>query len=94
MLVCKEGGSVVTDKYAHNLFQTHLIDWGILKWNDWLTNSKGQVQGMQYKSPNKKVTVNIYLPKGTVYITAKKDSIHLRDELMHYISQFTQPKEQ
>jgi hypothetical protein len=86
------GNGIVTDEYAHSLIDEHLIKNGMVSFFDYLYDSKRKPQGLQHKTANKEATVNVYVPKGTVHISSKKSAIHLRNELLFYVSKWTEPK--
>ena len=79
------------DKYVHDLMKEHVFPKVGAKFEKYLYTSTGEPQGMQYKVPGKKASINIYLPKGTVRIggTPKTST---RDELLNAVSEFTEPK--
>ena len=90
MIPHPQGMGRLSDIYVQGLIKSKLVDPGLVLWEAYLYNSNKQPQGLQYKTPARDATVNIYLPKGTLQILGKQES-SARDELLAHVLDWTLP---
>ena len=69
----------------------NLVKPGFVQFVDYLYNSKGEPNGLQFKTYAKDATMCVYLPTGTVHVSGTKDT-SARDLLMDRVTPWTVPK--
>ena len=83
----RQFGQAIDADYVHGLLEQYVLPSCSLTWTKNLTNCQGGAHGIQYKTLDKKATVNFFFSKGTVYITGSPAS-QQKETLRWYITSF------